>query len=190
MNEYNLIIEARNKNEQAINLLLSKYYNNIKAIVFKYKTYIKNSRLEYSDVLQEALLAFFKSIESYEVNEKVKFNTYFNSVIDRKIRDYIRKNNSKKEKVFNQALSLEDEEKSIYKFLSNNEKNPLNLLINYEEDIDLKNMLSIEEYKVYELKKEGKSNKEVSLILDKSIKSIYNSICRIKGKLVCLNKSN
>lgn len=52
MNEYNLIIEARNKNEQAINLLLSKYYNNIKAIVFKYKTYIKNSRLEYSDVLQ------------------------------------------------------------------------------------------------------------------------------------------
>ena len=30
MNEYNLIIEARNKNEQAINLLLSKYYNNIK----------------------------------------------------------------------------------------------------------------------------------------------------------------
>ena len=35
MNEYNLIIEARNKNEQAINLLLSKYYNNIKAIVFK-----------------------------------------------------------------------------------------------------------------------------------------------------------
>ena len=127
MNEYNLIIEARNKNEQAINLLLSKYYNNIKAIVFKYKTYIKNSRLEYSDILQEALLAFFKSIESYEVNEKVKFNTYFNSVIDRKIRDYIRKNNSKKEKAFNQALSLEDEEKSIYKFLSNNEKNPLNL---------------------------------------------------------------
>ena len=178
MNEYNLIIEARNKNEQAINLLLSKYYNNIKAIVFKYKTYIKNSRLEYSDVLQEALLAFFKSIESYEVNEKVKFNTYFNSVVDRKIRDYIRKNNSKKEKAFNQALSLEDE------------KNPLNLLINYEEDIDLKNMLSIEEYKVYELKKEGKSNKEVSLILDKSIKSIYNSICRIKSKLVCLNKSN
>ena len=190
MNEYNLIIEARNKNEQAINLLLSKYYNNIKAIVFKYKTYIKNSRLEYSDVLQEALLAFFKSIESYEVNEKVKFNTYFNSVIDRKIRAYIRKNNSEKEKAFNQALSLEDEEKSIYKFLSNNEKNPLNLLINYEEDIDLKNMLSIEEYKVYELKKEGKSNKEVSLILDKSIKSIYNSICRIQGKLVCLNKSN
>ena len=111
MNEYNLIIEARNKNEQAINLLLSKYYNNIKAIVFKYKTYIKNSRLEYSDVLQEALLAFFKSIESYEVNEKVKFNTYFNSVIDRKIRDYIRKNNSKKEKAFNQALSLEDRRK-------------------------------------------------------------------------------
>ena len=67
---------------------------------------------------------------------------------------------------------------------------PIDKKDNYEEDIDLKNMLSIEEYKVYELKKEGKSNKEVSLILDKSIKSIYNSICRIKGKLVCLNKSN
>ena len=57
MNEYNLIIEARNKNEQAINLLLSKYYNNIKAIVFKYKTYIKNSRLEYSECSSRSIIS-------------------------------------------------------------------------------------------------------------------------------------
>ena len=67
MNEYNLIIEARNKNEQAINLLLSKYYNNIKAIVFKYKTYInkKQPNPKYKDFIKHLQKKYYKFKDAY-----------------------------------------------------------------------------------------------------------------------------
>ena len=52
---------------------------------------------------------------------------------------------------------------------------------------EIKEYLTIEEIKVYELKKEGRSNSDISKILDKPYKNITNTISRIKCKLISLD---
>ena len=61
-------------------------------------------------------------------------------------------------------------------------------IINLEIQYSLRNeVLTIEEIKVYELKKEGRSNSDISEILDKPYKNITNTISRIKCKLISLD---
>ena len=56
-------------------------------------------------------------------------------------------------------------------------------MITNETEKMIKGLLSEAEYKVFELRREGKSYKDISFILDLPIKSVENSFMRIRKKI-------
>ena len=98
----------------------------------------------------------------------------------------IKNNNRKKNNVLNEAISLDNDSLGFYNILSTS-GNIIDKVINSETDKEIKEYLTIEEIKVYELKKEGRSNSDISEILDKPYKNITNTISRIKCKLISLD---
>ena len=104
----------------------------------------------------------------------------------RELQDLIKNNNRKKNNVLNEAISLDNDSLGFYNILSTS-GNIIDKVINSETDKEIKEYLTIEEIKVYELKKEGRSNSDISKILDKPYKNITNTISRIKCKLISLD---
>ena len=101
--------------------------------------------------------------------------------------DLIKANKRLKHQTLNNAISLEsmlddDGDRNLYDKIEIDDTNQLNKLISEEDRTLLKNSLTEFELKVFELKYEGKSNKEISIILEKNIKSIENTLQRIKLK--------
>lgn len=158
--------------------VLSKKIINI--YVKKYLEKSKPLGLEPSDLYQEGLYGFLIAIDSYDINKNVKFETYASKIVERKIKDYIRINNKFRNSILNEAISYDDNLNltEIYSVSSVEDQ----LLAN-ELDKEITKMLTIKEYKVYELKKDGKENKIISLILNIPIKNIENALQRIRVKV-------
>lgn len=180
MTENQLITLAKTKNEEAINKIIKEYEINIKRIIKKYYYSFNNLGLDKNDIYQELLLTLFKTIKSYSINKEVSFKTYLNKNLENSILDIIRTYNRGKHKVLNESISIDQD--NLHNLFSTKEL-PEDKITLLEIDSEIKKILTNEELKVYELKKESKTVKEISYILDKPIKSIYNTTRRIKIKL-------
>lgn len=178
-----LIYLARNNDEFAINELINTYKDTLKIIINKYYYTAQKYSLDYNDLYQESLLALFKTIRVYDESKNIKFNTLLNVIVNRSLQDLLKINNRKKDNILNNALSLDDEEINLYNKVSSS-SNIIDNIINDEIEKTLHLNLTTEETKVYELKKDGRCNKDISIILDKPYKNIINTISRIKNKLM------
>ena len=198
LNDYELVSQAQELNEDAINILNEKYRPLIQKKCRKYIKYLKNKGLELEDLYQECILAFNDAITNFNELDDVSFYTFQNLCIDRKLVSELVKHNREKNKILNEAVPLEIYEKgkevNLEDLIQDNKPNP-ELGIVQEEDLNLliDNVLSeltdLEEF-VFKLKIEGFNYKEISDILDKDEKSIDNVIQRIKQKMkVLLNKN-
>ena len=163
-------------NEEQINL--SKKIINI--YVGKYIEKSKPLGLDASDLYQEGLIGYITAINTYSIDKKVKFETYASKLVERKIKDYIRVNNKFKNSVLNEAISY-DNEASIIEIDSKTSVE--DDILAKELDQEIKKVLTLRETKVYELKKDGKENKIISLILNTKIKNVENALQRIKSKV-------
>ena len=178
LDDYELLYLTSDNNEEAINLLLNKYFKTIYSKCLKYSS---SSNLD--DYLNEGIQAFYEAIEMY--NENTKFITYLNTCLDRKLLNYKKMYDRKKHSILNNSTSLDDESipENIY---SDNRNNPELILLNNENYTLLKNKLlrklNNNEELVFLLKEQNFSVKEISKILDKKIKVIYRIIERIKIK--------
>lgn len=198
LNDYELVSQAQELNEDAINILNEKYRPLIQKKCRKYIKYLKNKGLELEDLYQECILAFNDAITNFNELDDVSFYTFQNLCIDRKLVSELVKHNREKNKILNEAVPLEIYEKgkevNLEDLIQDNKPNP-ELGIVQEEDLNLliDNVLSeltdLEEF-VFKLKIEGFNYKEISDILDKDEKSIDNAIQRIKQKMKALLNKN
>ena len=198
LNDYELVSQAQELNEDAINILNEKYRPLIQKKCRKYFMYLKNKGLELEDLYQECILAFNDAITNFNELDDVSFYTFQNLCIDRKLVSELVKHNREKNKILNEAVPLEIYEKgkevNLEDLIQDNKPNP-ELGIVQEEDLNLliNNVLSeltdLEEF-VFKLKIEGFNYKEISDILDKDEKSIDNAIQRIKQKMKALLNKN
>ena len=198
LNDYELVSQAQELNEDAINILNEKYRPLIQKKCRKYIKYLKNKGLELEDLYQECILAFNDAITNFNELDDVSFYTFQNLCIDRKLVSELVKHNREKNKILNEAVPLEIYEKgkevNLEDLIRDNKPNP-ELGIVQEEDLNLliDNVLSeltdLEEF-VFKLKIEGFNYKEISDILDKDEKSIDNAIQRIKQKMKALLNKN
>ena len=198
LNDYELVSQAQELNEDAINILNEKYRPLIQKKCRKYIKYLKNNGLELEDLYQEGNLAFNDAITNFNELDDVSFYTFQNLCIDRKLVSELVKHNREKNKILNEAVPLEIYEKgkevNLEDLIQDNKPNP-ELGIVQEEDLNLliDNVLSeltdLEEF-VFKLKIEGFNYKEISDILDKDEKSIDNAIQRIKQKMKALLNKN
>lgn len=184
-NELLFLIEENN--EDAFTELIERYNTKIYKIISKYKNKGLTIGLDIKDLYQEGLIGLIHAIKTYNPNKDASFKTYSSLIIERQILDLLKVNDRIKYKSLNDAISLDnftlEETKSLYNVVEIDSFTPELKLISDEETEELKSILTEFELKVYELKIDGKPNREIARILDKNVRSIENTIQRIKQKL-------
>lgn len=172
--------------EKALEELIERYSQIINIRIAKYKDKAYEVGLDISDLYQEGLVGLITAVKSYNNKKDATFKTYAELLVERQLRDLIKTNSRIKHRSLNNAVSLDgfnkEETKSLYDIIDIDTLTPELKLINMEEQQEIRKHLTPFELKVFELKLEGKTNKQIALILDKNKRSIENTIQRIKSK--------
>lgn len=188
-NDNELVAYAKENNEDAKNIIYEKYKYIIKILANKYKKSAYVLGIEENDLEQEAMIGFVGAIYTYN-ESKSSLKTYISLCVERQIYTTLKKANTLKNKINNEALSLEydyGEETKLVDILSDNNLNdPLdNIIINEKnnEFIDkIKDSLSDSEKMVFSLMLAGHNYKQIAQILDITPKQVDNARNRIRNK--------
>lgn len=188
-NDYELLNYIAENNEEANNIIYKKYEPLIFSNAKKMINYISNSGVEINDLVQEGMLGLSKAIESFKDSKEAMFYTYARTCIKRKMIDLIISTKRLKHKALNDSISIDGsiEDGVLDYLIPDNSSNPEEILLNEEKQKEINNqaksILTILEFQVFELKKNGFNNKEIAEILDLEYKQVDNALKRIKGKL-------
>ena len=131
-NDYELLYLAGEKNEEAIDILYKKYEKTIYAKAAKYN----NSQSTFEDFLNEAKLVFYDAIENYKAS--TKFSTYLNKCLDYRLLNCRKSLERNKNKILNNAKSINDEANELLTIFYDERYNPEKLILNEIEYIELK----------------------------------------------------
>ena len=197
INDNELVILAREKNEDAINILYDKYKPLITKKCSNYFKYVKDKGIDFNDLTQECLIGFEESIRSFNSDNDTLFYTFTSICMDRQLISLIKKVNRDKNKFLNEAISIESCMEDDNNLLDKIEDNSYNPELGFMDDIEYEelynkiivNLTDFEEC-VFNLKLQGFGYEEIANIMDKSTKSVYNAMGRIKDKIKCLKDIN
>ena len=189
MNDNELVLLAKEHNDEATEILYNKYNPLIVKKCSPVFKYVRNKGIDFSDLKQECLIGFEESIINYNLDDDVTFYTFTNICMDRQLNTLIRKLNRDKHKPLNEAISLDnsDDEVKLLDFIGDDTDNPEYGLLEEDEyremyDRIVKSLTYLEEC-VFNLKLQNFDYKEIADILGKDLKSIDNTIQRIKNKI-------
>lgn len=175
----------KDADEEAKNLLFKKYEPMIKNIARRYIKNCQNLGLDVNDLTQEAMLVFNNCILTFDQTKDNLFYTYLKVCIENKMLSLIIKARRPKYNVPTVPLVYEDD-KDIDYLLSDHSYDPGEKLIDeeYTNEIydSLKEVLTPFEQQVLSLRVSGFVYKEIASILDKDVKSIDNTLSRIRTK--------
>ena len=170
-------------------------------LIKKYKDLVKTKSSTYfiiggdkEDVIQEGMIGIFKAIRGFDENKEASFKTFAEVCINRQIISAIRNANMQKHQILNESLSLssdndpEGEQKTLEERLpANRGDDPETLMMMKEIGQYLKEesheIFSPLEQKVWDRMLQGKKYQEIATELEKSPKSIDNTMQRIKKKI-------
>jgi len=181
--------------KQALEYLINKYRGFILAKTRNY--FVAGGDRE--DVIQEGLIGLYKAIRDYEVDRPSSFRGFAELCITRNIITAIKSATRQKHLPLNSSLSLdkpiyqEESERTLLDIIEGHHSlNPEELLLNQERLEQIKDrlasMLTDLERKVLELYLEGCSYKEISIEINRHVKSIDNALQRVKRKLESLTE--
>ena len=190
-NDEKLITMFSENDEDAKNILYDKYSYIISIILAKYKRTIYALGIDISEVKQEAMLAFTDALIKYSSDKSTSLPTFISLVVERKIKNCIRKAETTKNKVNTEAYSLEAEyevfKRPLEEILGDSSLDPLHKMENEErlEELTKKinDDLSPFEKDVYKLVINGFGYQDIAKILNKEPKQIDNTIQRIRNKI-------
>lgn len=178
-------------NEDVRNTLYETYEPTIKYIVKKYSHRASQLGLENSDLYQEALVGFTDALNSYDETKEASLKTFVSLCMERRLQKILEKANRLKNKINQETLSLDYEYKEtglpLKEIIGDSKVDPL-IQFSEQEKIDtieikIKQLLSENEYLVFEYMKKGLSYQEIAKLLDKSPKQIDNTMQRLKNKI-------
>jgi RNA polymerase sporulation-specific sigma factor len=191
-NDYELLYLIAEQNEVACEILYNKYKHVVQLKAKKHLPYANSIGLDYSDLVQEGMIGLKEAIRDFKPDKNVKFSTFANLCIERQISASILSANRQKHRILNESLSLEEQFYNTNKTLKEiivdkKETNPSEYLIGLETEQEtynkICNLLTPFEKKVFLLKQNDYSYKEIANKLGRSYKSIDSAIQRIKTKL-------
>ncbi len=178
-------------NEAANNILYKKYERLISLKSKKYLNLAKRYGLEYNDIFQEGMVGLSEAIRCYKEQKETKFSSFANLCIDRQIYSTLSKASRKKHTLLNESFSLdftiEEDGKPLMEFLFDKNSDPSIKFENEENRKSLMEYLNANltdlEKNVLNLRLNGFEYKEISVLLNKSYKSIDSSLQRVRLKL-------
>lgn len=181
-----LVYMIKENNEDAKEELYKKYSALIHKEINRFKTKALSLGIEYSDLMQEALLGFMNAVNTYDEDNEAKFITYATMCIRRKLLNYIEKYSSIKSQTMNNALSLDDDN-SLLRFIKDtNEKEPLNSVIYTELVKEINEKIAVlneTEKTILEYAISGLKAEEIAEKLEMPVKKVYNTLYRARKKI-------
>ena len=178
-----ILKKAQTGDSEAIDWILKEYSKILSFNTQKY--YLIGAEQE--DLLQEGILGLLKAIKFYD-ETKSSFSSFAFLCIRREMISAIRKANTQKNSILNEALttsSMIEDSSDIDNYISS-ENNPEEAYLLKEEIKEFKNFsdknFSKLEKEVLKYLIRGYSYREIAKILSKNLKSIDNTIQRIRKK--------
>ena len=184
-----LVICAKEGNEEALELLLDKYKELVNMKVGKY--FIIGAEKE--DIIQEGMIGLYKAVKNFETDKQNSFKSFANLCIERQLITAIKTSNRQKHIPLNSSVSLnttvyenDDDVSLVEVFNSNTVEDPLDTITKKEyykiigDKID--EHLSNFEKQVLSRFAAGDSYIKIAEKLDAPVKSVDNAIQRIRKK--------
>ena len=191
MEDEEIVMTARTGNDKALEYLINKYKNFVRAKARAY--FLVGADRE--DIIQEGMIGLFKAIRDFKVDRLTSFKCFAELCITRQIITAVKTATRQKHIPLNSYISLnkpiydEESDRTLIDVISDNEvaPNPEEMIISREEMVvieeKLNELLSRLEWKVLSLYLEGKSYSEIAEELNRHVKSIDNALQRVKRKL-------
>lgn len=174
-----LIELAKLGEDKYLEILLERYKPLVLSLADRY--FIRGQ--DRDDVIQEAMIALFKSIQAFDVEKQTSFAAFVKTTTQNHLIDSIRKSEAKNNRVLNDAVSIEN-----MKFFIEDEQTE-DFGIHEEELQDLlsnesfKSNFSDLEWQVLNLRLFKLSYNDIAKELDVKEKVVDNALQRIKQKL-------
>lgn len=183
-----IISKAQKGDQESVNLILKNYENFIFLNARNY--FLVGADRE--DLLQEGMIGLIKAIRAFDDSKEASFKTFATLCIKRQIVTAIKAANAQKNMALNSALgsaieTAEGREVSYSKGLESYiSYNPEELYLGKEKMREFNDFVdenfSIFEKEVFAYMVKGYSYREIAERMGKSLKTIDNSIQRIKRK--------
>ncbi len=174
LNDEQLVVLAREKNEEAFTRLVSRFSGMLKSLSAKYS----RDASESEDLVQEGLLGLLCAVQTYRSSKEVTFKTYAYACARNRMVSVLRRRNGA------QMQSL-DEEDELPELIG--DADPASLLVRQEEiehlNSRLRDTLSSLEYRVLMARLSGYSYREIADRLSISEKAVDNAQQRLRRKL-------
>jgi len=180
INDYEILYMV-SENDSARELLIKKYLPVVHKIASKYLPVVSKCGIDYDDLIQEGMIALDKAISSYKESSNTLFYTYANLCVERHMIVVCRLSNNGKQLLLNE--SVDDE---CFVFLKDYTFDPANLLDSYtieKEFLRCKNLMDLKCSTVFELRYNGFSYREISVLLDIPLSTIDGRLYRIRKLL-------
>jgi len=195
MDEMQILALAKDGDKHAVEFLLDKYKNFVKA---KARTYFLIGA-EKSDIIQEGMIGLYKAIKDYNPEGGSSFRSFADLCITRQIITAVKTATRLKHLPLNSYISLnkplddEGENAMVESIPEALHPDPEEIMINKERmhHIEQQLHLLLSKYEIEVLRGyiSGKSYQEMSAELGKPEKSIDNALQRIKKKLQKLSEN-
>lgn len=187
LNDSELVYMINENSEDAKDVLYSKYSALIHKELNRVRPKAYALGVEWSDLMQEALLGFSNAINTYDESADVKFITYATLCIRRKIINFLEKHATYKNKAISNAFSIDDDDSMIAKNIKDIDgREPLNSIITNEEldEVNRKlDKLNEAERVILELTIAGNKPEEIAEIMSIPVKQVYNKLYRARQKI-------
>lgn len=185
-----VVIAQEEQNEFAIDYIVNKYKNFVRA---KARTYFLVGA-DRDDIIQEGMIGLYKATRDFKNDKLTSFRAFAELCITRQIITAIKSATRQKHAPLNSYISLnkpvytDESERTLIEMLSSAcVTNPEELIISREELDDIERsigyILSDLEWEVLESYLDGKSYQEMAAGTNRSVKSIDNALQRVKRKL-------
>ncbi len=190
MGDEEVVEDARNGNFLALEYLINKYKNFVRA---KARSYFLIGA-DREDIVQEGMIGLYKAIRDFKPHKLSSFRAFAELCITRQIITAIKTATRQKHIPLNSYVSLnkpiyEDEsDRTLLDVLAGTRiSDPEELVISQEEfnsiEAKIGELLSDLEWEVLTSYLQGKSYQEIAVDLDRHVKSIDNALQRVKRKL-------
>jgi RNA polymerase sigma-70 factor (ECF subfamily) len=176
-----LIEKIRKGDEGAFTQLLEEYRRMIYKIIYSFDLNNGDFRVDENDLFQEACLALYDAVFSFEQGRNVQFSTYAYMVIRSRIMTLLR-NISRS--AGNETISLDSHADHSLKFAVNEDPQFYHREELFREKLDrFITALSSEDRQILELKNEKLTYQQISQRLGISVKRVDNRLRSMKRKL-------
>lgn len=178
-----LVKMAKEGSVTAEEILIEKYKGLVRV---KAKAYFIVGQDE-EDVIQEGMIGLFKSIRGFDENRDTSFKTFASACINNQIFSAMKKAEQVKNQPLNNSVPMDEELEET--LAASRDSEPENMILQreiYESLKNSENLFSDLELRVLSEKMRGLSYIEIANLLDKTPKSVDNTLQRIRKKIVKL----